>query len=78
VSPPVEDDESVAAEEPLALLEDGVVVVEDESHFGAPSSSVFGCDEASLACFGDPPHATSANAVSPTKTVFFTSRIRSV
>lgn len=53
-SPEEPDEEPDDPEEP-----DELVVLDDESHFGAESSSgeCVLCDEASSACFGAPPHA---------------------
>ncbi len=57
------DDESPVEPELPEEEEEPVAVVDDESHFGAASSSVFGCDDASSACFGVPPQAASASPI---------------
>ena len=67
------DDESELPEEEEELPPEAVL--DDESHFGAASSSVFGCDETSSACFGGPPQAASASPMATKKPISFQVRM---
>jgi hypothetical protein len=76
VDPALEPEESDVPDEPdepeddEPLLPD-VAVVDDESHLGADSSSVFFIsDDASLACFGVPPQAASASPMAIKPIIF--------
>lgn len=68
LDPDAELPEESDDEEPLLPL---LEVLDDESHFGAVSSSVFFIsDDASLACFGVPPQAASASPMAIKPIIF--------